>query len=426
MTTSDPTAPGGLGQRGEPTSAYVWVWLPGATEAVVAGRLDAVGAAFMFTYGRSYRDRPGAIPLYLPELPLQPGRIRPLHDLPVAGCLADAGPDAWGRRVILARHFGRITPSSDTGDLGLLTYLLESGSDRIGALDFQTSASTYTPRTASATLEELQTAAERLERGEPLSPALDAALLRGTSIGGARPKALVDDGDRHLIAKFSSITDPYPVVKAEGVAMDLARRVGLDVAASEVTSSLRKDVLLVERFDRTRVPGERRQLVSALTILGLHELTGRYATYPDLADQIRARFTEPAATLRELFSRIVFNIAIGNTDDHARNHAAFWDGATLTLTPGYDLCPQPRSGQEAAQAMAIGRQGERRSQFRVCLDAADVYQLTRAEASEIVERQVAVINEEWDDAADAARLTTLERRLLWRRQILNPFVDYDS
>ena len=208
--------------------------------------------------------------------------------------------------------------------------------------------------------------------------------------------------------------------------MDLARRVGLDVAASEVTSSLRKDVLLVERFDRTRVPGERRQLVSALTILGLHELTGRYATYPDLADQIRARFTEPAATLRELFSRIVFSIAIGNTDDHARNHAAFWDGATLALTPGYDLCPQPRSGQEAAQAMAIGRQGEGRSQFRVCLDAADVYQLTRAEASEIVERQVAVINEEWDDAADAARLTTLERRLLWRRQILNPFVDYDS
>lgn len=210
-----------------------------------------------------------------------------------AGCLADSGPDAWGQRIIHARRAGRRDATRDAGDLSALTYLLESGSDRIGALDFQGSPSDYVPRTTPSSLAQLQGAAELLEAGETLSPALEAALLHGTSIGGARPKALLDDGPRHLIAKFSSASDPYPVVRAEAVAMDLARRVGLNVARTELTTSLGKDVLLVERFDRTEIPGERRLTVSALTILGLHAMTGRYATYPDLGDQIRARLPSP-------------------------------------------------------------------------------------------------------------------------------------
>lgn len=124
----------------DPTEAFVWAWLPGASEPVAAGRLETSGEIVYFTYGRSYLDRLDAIPLYLPELPLRQGRIRPLDGLTVAGCICDAGPDAWGQRVILQRHSGYLTADSDTGDLSLLTYLLESGSDRIGALDFQTSA----------------------------------------------------------------------------------------------------------------------------------------------------------------------------------------------------------------------------------------------------------------------------------------------
>jgi len=123
-------------------------------------------------------------------------------------------------------------------------------------------------------------AAERLEAGEPFSPYLDAALLRGSSIGGARPKALLDDNGRRLIAKFSSSTDPYPVVKAEAVAMELARRVGINVAGTAVVECLGRDVLLVDRFDRTGVAGERRMMVSALTLLELDEMMARYATYP--------------------------------------------------------------------------------------------------------------------------------------------------
>ncbi len=165
-------------------------------------------------------------------------------------------------------------------------------------------------------------------------------------------------------------------------------------------------------------------LVSALTILGLDEMTARYATYPDLADAIRGGFTDPDTTLRELFARIVFNVCIGNIDDHARNHSAFWDGTLLTLTPAYDLCPQLRSGEEAAQAMAIGRDGSRASQLRVCLDAAEVYHLDRDGAAEIIDRQLGVITDEWDGACDGARLSGLERRQLWGRQVLNPFIRY--
>lgn len=163
-------------------------------------------------------------------------------------------------------------------------------------------------------------------------------------------------------------------------------------------------------------------MVSLLTMSGLDEMLGRYATYHQFADLIRRRFTDPAATLRELFGRIVFNICVGNTDDHARNHAAFWDGEYLSLTPAYDLCPQPRSGTEANQAMAIGRQGQRESRLAICREAGETYLLTRAEADEIIDRQIDVITAQWTDAADEARLTAQDRQRLWQRQILNPFI----
>jgi serine/threonine-protein kinase HipA len=217
---------------------------------------------------------------------------------------------------------------------------------------------------------------------------------------------LLTDGGRSLIAKLSSITDFYPVVKAEAVATELARRVGLNVPKTEMIEVLGRNVLLVDRFDRPSGGRHRLMVVSALTILHLDVMTARYATYYDLADAIRKNFTEPKQALRELFSRIVFNICVSNTDDHARNHAAFWDGANLALTPAYDICPQPRSGGEATQAMAIRRDGYRYNQLAGCLDAAaDTYLLSKAEAKSIIEHQVDVIRSEWQDAADIARLT---------------------
>ena len=398
----------------------MWVWLPGAAHPVPAGRLVDHEGIIAFAYGRSYLARHDRVALYEPELPLRAGAIMPANG-EIAGCIADAGPDAWGRRVIERRRM------VEPGGFSVLGYLLESGSDRIGALDVQRSATGHEPRTGrDAGIEELAEVVERVERGEALSEPLQQALLHGTSAGGARPKMLLSDGDRHWLAKFPSVTDTAPITQAEHVAMDLAACAGIDAPTVELRRAAGRPVLLVERFDRP-AGGGRRMMVSGLTMLGLHDadgIAGRYGSYAALATQIRHRFADPKHTLRELFARITFNVLVGNTDDHPRNHAAFWDGTALRLTPVYDVCPQPRVGQEAAQAMAYGPAGERLSQVSGCLDHAGIYHLSRREAASIVDHQIDVIRSEWHAACDRAELTAVERSPRWGSEILNPFALY--
>lgn len=409
--------------RGDLTEAFVWIWLPGETEPVVAGKLEADGDRLVFAYGKSYLARKSAIAIYAPELPLRPGTQPPLAGLRLANCIRDGAPDAWGRRVIINRQMGRNASAADSADLSELTYLLESGSDRIGALDFQASAREYVPRQSrGASLEDLISSAERVEKGIPLSPELDQALFHGSSIGGARPKALINDGPRKYIAKFSAASDTHSVVKAEFIAMRLARLAGLNVAPVKLVRAAQKDVLLIERFDRESAKDgwRRKALVSALTLLELDEMMARYASYETLAAVVRHRFTAPKETLNELFARLVFNILCGNTDDHARNHAAFWDGASLTLTPAYDICPQARVGGEATQAMLIT--GDNRfSQLRTCFEAAHHFLLDPAAALALFDHQKRVIETHWQAVCDEAELAEVDRQLFWRRQFLNPY-----
>lgn len=400
-----------------PDEAFVWVWLPGAEQPVVAGRLRERSGETRFIYGKTYLERDDAISLYAPELPLRDGWITPLPYLTAPGCIIDARPDGWGQRVIMNRLLGAAAAETDPADFGLLRFLLESGSDRTGALDFQESPDQYIARDREAgTLEELATSAQKVEEGVPLSPAVDAGLLHGSSIGGARPKALLEDGQGQLIAKFSSSDDPYAVVKGEFVAMKLAQRAGLKVAPVQLTNALDKVVLLVERFDRIPGTGQRRGVVSALTMLGLSEMSAGAASYAELSQIIRRDFTDPLVNLRELLSRITFNILIGNTDDHARNTAAFWDGQVLALTPAYDICPIFRLGGEATQGMIIGDDTDsfRFSQVAGCVERASIYQLTEAEAREIVDRQIDVIEQGCLELFEQAELSHIEREQLSR------------
>lgn len=402
-------------------TAFVWVWLPGAEEPVVAGRIDRVGDRTIFGYGESYLRREDAISIYEPELPLRRGVIEPLPTLPIAGCILDGGPDSWGQRVLVNRLLG--PSASDTSELSELTYLLESGSDRIGALDFQRYADVYEHRGADKPpmLEDLARAAELLQAGELVPPELEAALTAGSSVGGARPKALLRDGDHELIAKFSSLTDTYPVVRAEFVAMRMAGLCGLNAAPVRLTRANGRDVLLVERFDRVRGTRQRLAVVSALTMLGLPETAPREASYAELAEVVRRRFQNSRETLRELFSRITFNILSGNTDDHARNHAAVWNGRDLRLTPAYDICTYVRGGGEAVQSMIIGRDdGYKLSQVEGCIDRSIVYGLDAIEARAIVSKQLHTIDEQWDNVCDDAELGSGDRMLL-RRMFPHPF-----
>jgi len=403
--------------------AFVWTWLPGETEPVVAGKLTADGSRLVFNYGKSYLARNNAIALYEPELPSQPGILPLQAGLTMPSSIRDASPDAWGRRVIINSRLGLKGIRADSAGLDELTYWLESGSDRIGALDFQYSATEYIPRTsAAASLEELLQSADRVEKGLLLRPEFDQALQHGTSIGGARPKAQIETGEKKYIAKFSSATDLYSVVKAEFVAMRLALLAGLNVAPVSLTTAMHKDVLLIERFDRvSSAQGwQRKLMVSALTMLSLDEMMARYVSYEDMAELIRHRFVDAKATLRELYSRLVFNILCGNTDDHARNHAAFWDGQALTLTPAYDICPQPRTGNEASQAMLIAG-SDRMSSISSCLAATAYFLLSREDAIAIVEGLLHSIIKHWNAVCDVAGLTPADRSFLWGRQFLNPY-----
>ena len=155
----------------EPTSAFVWIWLPGATESVVCGRLDDDAGRMSFAYGRSYLERSDAVALYEPELPLRAGVQFAASGDRLPLCIDDAMPDSWGRRLVNHR-LGQ--PNSEFGEL---TYLLESGSDRIGALDFQHGARNYAARHADhPTLDDLAVAAARVEDGQPIDEQLAAAL----------------------------------------------------------------------------------------------------------------------------------------------------------------------------------------------------------------------------------------------------------
>ena len=228
-----------------------------------------------FNYGQSYLLRPDAIPLYLPELPLRAGIIEPVAGLTIPGSIRDAAPDAWGQRVVMQHLLGAQAKGGDPAAFGPLTYLLHSGSDRIGALDFQDRADVYVGRDQmTAPLEDLMTAADLVDEGLPLSPALDLALLHRS------------------------------VVKGEYAAMELARRAGLTAAGVEIRRVMSRDVLLVARFDRAPGTRTRRAMVSALTILELDELMARYASYADLAQIVLERFTDGRRTLRELFARL--------------------------------------------------------------------------------------------------------------------------
>jgi serine/threonine-protein kinase HipA len=408
----------------EYSEIFVWIWLPNETEPVVAGKLSSQGKTYIFNYGKSYLERGNAIAIYDAELPLQQGLIPLLPGLSIPGCLRDAAPDAWGRRVILNKRFGRKAGETDPATLDELTYLIESGSDRIGALDFQLSPSVYEPRNASyASLEELAEATERVEKGIPLSEELAQALQHGSAIGGARPKALIQGESVKLIAKFSTSSDNYSVVKAEFVAMRLAVLAGLDVAPVSLQRTASKDVLLVERFDRiaTARGWQRKSIVSALTLLKLDEMMARYASYEDLAELVRNKFKKAPETLRELFSRITFNVLVGNTDDHARNHAAFWDGDMLSLTPAYDICPQNRHGRTASQAMLI-TDNDRSSRIATCIEAAPHFLLSEKKAYEIVEKQIVCLTDNWTSVCDEASLSEVDRNILWKNQFLNPYI----
>jgi len=399
------------------SEAFVWIWLPGATEPVVCGKVLEDAGEIQFLYGKSYLEKSDSISLDIRELPLESGVFRPrvgeMH-----GVIRDAAPDAWGRKLLLYRL--------KQGNITEFDYLLNAGPDRIGALVIEKSSANYQiQKTKTATLDQLVEAAELIESGQPLPDALSNALLHGSSVGGARPKALLSDNQSDWIAKFSSSTDHYPVVRSEMAAMWLAGQCHIQVPTVRMVESRGKDVLLVERFDRIRneTGMERRFRISSLTALQLHETESQLASYLDLAGFIRRYAKDADQSNSQLFRRMMFNILIGNNDDHARNHSFFWDGMRYQLTPAYDICPMLRSGLTANQAMIVGKQG-RLSTLKNALSEAGLFGLTEGDAIFIKNELVDRIKTHWAEASDYAGLTKLQSDLLRKTTVLSPGIFY--
>ena len=399
------------------SEAFIWIWLPEATRPVVCGKVRMVNEELHFVYGRSYLERADAIALDPRDIPLAEGVFRPrsgeMHSV-----IRDAAPDAWGRRVLLYRL--------NKEALTELDYLLMAGPDRIGAQEVLDSPDNYrTQEDTLVSLEQLATAADYIDRGQPLPEALNATLIHGSSVGGARPKALLSDDKQRWIAKFSSSTDQYPVIRSELAAMWLAGQCKIRVPEVRLVESMGKDVLLVNRFDRinTAAGWQRCFMISGLTALQLHETEAQLASYLDLAGFIRRYGKDAVKDSRELYRRMVYNLLIGNNDDHARNHAFFWDGKYYRLTPAYDICPMLRSGLTSNQAMIVGEQG-RLSTLKNALSEAGQFGLTIEEAKTIKDELIERIETLWSDAVDLAKLSSFHSELLRRATVLSPGIYY--
>ncbi len=396
----------------------VYVVLPGATSFVTAGRFrvttgptgDSAGA---FVYGRRYRERPDAVELDPVELRLS-SRVHETARLGgFFGAIRDAMPDAWGRLVIDRR--AGVTESDE------FDYLLQGPDDRAGALGFGVRVEPPAPVGQSvrgSDLDRLRRAAEAVVAGRPARAGpsgrlVEELLFPGTSLGGARPKAVVEEDGILWIAKFPRRNDRWNHPRVEHGMLALARAAGLRTADSRRETVAGRDVLLVRRFDRDGAEDgwRRHRMVSALTLLRAGDGVGdrREWSYLALADEIRRCSANPRADLRELFGRMCFNAAVSNLDDHPRNHAIVAVGHRWRLSPAYDLTPSPVISRERRDlAMTCGRLGRHAARDNL-LSGRGRFLLRDDEAAGIFDRIVSTVRSHWLPAMSGAGVDATDR-----------------
>ncbi len=379
---------------------FVFMQLPFGLEVVPCGRFRSEAQlgveAGKFTYLPEYLARAGAVAIDPFELPLRKGTFTTTRLKGIFGALRDASPDAWGRRVI--EHALRVSELSE------VQYLLNSPEDRIGALSF--SKNEHPPAPVQRFNQTLQLAqlvglAEQIHEGaSPESIAQSADLLSpGTSLGGARPKNVVEDDEGLWVAKFPLKTDRWNSPVVEAAMLSLGARAGLKVARHRVQRVGTKAVLLVRRFDRERTEGGylRTRMVSGLTVLQAEDgATDRLAwSYPRLAEELRRWCRDARVHQQELFRRMAFNALISNSDDHPRNHALIAPGSDWLLSPAYDLTPSPTVSQERRLAMQIGSHGVAATRKNL-LSVARRFDFSAEEATAEIDRIQDCVQRHWE------------------------------
>ncbi len=382
-----------------PSVLWVWIYLPANTNPVLCGRFvheaTAAGKAVgSFVYGKSYLGRTDALPIDPILLPLEETKFQTTALSGWFSALLDAGPDAWGKRIIDKA----IGPQDQRG------YLLNAMGQAVGALSFSADRDEQPMQALPATpgtLAETLRLHGRVEAGEQLTEEESRKLLGEAGSGGARPKLTLEDDERLWLVKGVSIRDSKelaPVPSVEGALLTAANACDIAVPAHRVIQIGGQPAVLVERFDRTRIEGgfARWRYASAQTIFWSKPEVAKYSfqgSYTNLARQLRVWENRPTKSVRELYRRVVFNALVGNTDDHDKNHGVIAGTADdFTLAPAFDLtiCARPGTGNQLA--MSFGTSGAR-IDLENLVSESEVFGYSKVEAADVVHTQWTLINE---------------------------------
>jgi serine/threonine-protein kinase HipA len=362
-----------------------------------------------FIYDSDYLSNPSAVDLE-PGLPRQSGQ-QFVNKMP--GSFQDCSPDRWGRNLInkgrqaeeRAAGSRRLPALTDIDYLAGVSDATRQGDLRfkhVDGRDFLDPGHAVPKLISLPTL--LNSADKVAEDGDDMA-AVKALLAAGSgSLGGARPKASVqgDDGAL-LIAKFPHRDDEWDVMAWEKWALDVAEASGIETPTRRLTDVGARTVLLLKRFDR-RADASRVGYISAMTLLNRQD--GEEGDYLDIAEVIPEVGANVSRDLRELYRRIVFNVAIHDTDDHLRNHGFLRAPGGWRLSPIFDVNPNPELGQ--GRVTSIGGATDVDDEPEAVWDVAGEFRLQDGEAREIV-RDVIGAMEGWRDAADRNRIAPREQ-----------------
>ena len=331
-----------------------------------------------------------------PELRLFRGPQYAGSERPNFGIFLDSAPDHWGRLLmrrresIQAKREDRMPLPLGESDFLLGVY----DKNRLGALRFREAGGAAfqssdalmaaPPWTSLRDLEYASLLAEREDDDDKLDPWLALLIAPGSSLGGALPKASVLDTDGSLwIAKFPGKDDDCDVGAWEKLAAGLAAESGIWMSESRLERlSARGSTFLTRRFDRAGA-GRRLHFASAMTLLGRSDGADAATedSYLEIADFIVRNGSRAAEDLRQLWSRIVFSIAVSNTDDHLRNHGFILEPGGWRLSPAFDINPVPQS---AGLSLAID-EDDNSLEFGLALSVAPFFRLTPNESRAIVD-----------------------------------------
>lgn len=325
-----------------------------------------------FRYSDTYLNHPGAFALDPNQLPLSTKEYQTTRPCGVHAVFEDALPDDWGRRLLIRK--GNLKKGEQT----ISRMLQVLGAQGLGALSFfpadiQSEDKPYVDLTE---LNFLLDAAYQYDAGRAVEKEEMALLFRAASSpGGARPKALVmDENGGQWIAKFPSSKDRHDMVAMEEAALTLARSAGLDVPEFFVKKIGRRRVLFINRFDVTAKKG-RHHMISGQTLLSAE---GYYVLgYSDLFSAVRKVTHQPSSDLPALYRQMVFNAAIGNTDDHLKNFTMLHGGSGFFLSPAYDLVPDTGDRREHVLYFRLDHQPPNRDTL---LRMADRWRIKKAPA----------------------------------------------